>query len=43
MARVAEQADRYDDMVEYMCEMVKEKTDDFSSEERNLLNVGFKN
>ena len=43
MARVAEQAERYDDMVNYLCEVSNEKTDDFTIEERNLLSVGFKN
>jgi len=43
MARVAEQAERFDDMVEYLSEVVKLKTEDFTTEERNLLSVGFKN
>lgn len=43
MARVAEQAERFDDMVSYLSNVVKFKSDDFSSEERNLLSVGFKN
>ena len=43
MARVAEQAERFDDMVEYLVEVVKSKSDDFTTEERNLLSVGFKN
>jgi len=43
MARVAEQAERFDDMVEYLQAVVKNKTDDFTTEERNLLSVGFKN
>ena len=43
MARVAEQAERFDDMVEYLVVVVKSKSDDFTTEERNLLSVGFKN
>ena len=43
MARVAEQAERFDDMVTYLQAVVKCKTEDFTTEERNLLSVGFKN
>ena len=43
MARVAEQAERFDDMVSYLQEVVKVKSEDFTTEERNLLSVGFKN
>ena len=43
MARVAEQAERFDDMVNYLIQVVKNKSDDFTTEERNLLSVGFKN
>ena len=43
LARVAEQADRYEDMVHHLEEAVKMKTDDLTSEEWNLLSVGFKN
>lgn len=43
MARVAEQAERFDDMVSYLQDVVKQKSDDFTTEERNLLSVGFKN
>ena len=43
MARVAEQAERFDDMVYYLQEVVKSKSEDFTTEERNLLSVGFKN
>jgi len=43
MARVAEQAERFDDMVEFLKPILKEKSGDFSVEERNLLSVGFKN
>ena len=43
MARVAEQAERFDDMVTYLQQVVSVKNDDFTTEERNLLSVGFKN
>merc|ERR1711934_834218 len=43
MARVAEQAERFDDMVTYLQAVVKSKNEDFTTEERNLLSVGFKN
>jgi hypothetical protein len=43
MARVAEQAERFDDMVHYLQKVVEAKTEDFTTEERNLLSVGFKN
>jgi 14-3-3 protein epsilon len=43
MARVAEQAERFDDMVDFLKPILQEKGGDFSIEERNLLSVGFKN
>jgi 14-3-3 protein epsilon len=43
MARVAEQAERFPDMVMYLKLVVESKNDDFTTEERNLLSVGFKN
>ena len=43
MARVADQAERPEDMVDFLKEIVKEKSEDLSVEERNLLSVGFKN
>ena len=43
MARVADQAERYDDMVEFLTEVIKLKDEDLNTEERNLLSVGFKN
>lgn len=43
MARVAEQAERFEDMVDFLRPIMKEKEGDFSVEERNLLSVGFKN
>lgn len=43
MARVAEQAERFDDMVDFLKEVISSKDSDFTTEERNLLSVGFKN
>ena len=43
MARVAEQAERFDDMVDFLTQVIDSKDSDFSTEERNLLSVGFKN
>lgn len=43
MARVAEQAERFDDMVDFLKEVIASKSGDFTTEERNLLSVGFKN
>ena len=43
MSRVAEQAERFDDMVDFLKEVISGKDGDFSTEERNLLSVGFKN
>lgn len=43
MARVAEQAERFDDMVDFLHPILREKGGDFTVEERNLLSVGFKN
>ena len=43
LARIAEQAERYDDMVHFIKEIIRDKNEDYNSEERNLLSVGFKN
>lgn len=42
LARVAEQAERYDDMCQFMKSLV-EKKQDLTVEERNLLSVAYKN
>jgi len=42
MAKLAEQAERYDDMVKHMKQLTK-KGDKLSDEQRNLLSVAFKN
>lgn len=44
LARVAEQAERFDDMVMFLTEAINMKGgEDFTIDERNLLSVGFKN
>jgi len=40
-ARLAEQGERYEDMIKYMKEVVKEGQ--LSNDERNLLSVAYKN
>jgi len=42
MARLAEQADRFEDMVEYM-KVVAQQPQELTVEERNLLSVAYKN
>ena len=43
MARVADQAERYEDMVGYLKEIMQESEEDLNVDVRNLLSVGFKN
>ena len=44
LARVAEQAERFEDMVDFLNEAIDAKSgEDFTIDERNLLSVGFKN
>jgi 14-3-3 protein epsilon len=43
MARVSEQAERYEDMVDFLRPVTKNKGGNLSVEERNLLSVAFKN
>jgi 14-3-3 protein epsilon len=43
LAKLAEQAERYDEMADFMKEVVLGSTDELSVEERNLLSVAFKN
>jgi len=43
MAKLAEQAERYDEMVEYMKKVAQDAGEDLSLEERNLLSVAYKN
>ena len=43
LARVAEQAERFEDMVLFLSKVLDEKHSTVSSDERNLLSVAFKN
>merc|ERR1711883_17765 len=43
LARVAEQAERFEDMVDQLEKVLQEKGADVTSDERNLLSVAFKN
>ena len=44
LARVAEQAERFEDMVDFLKAAIGAKSgEDFTIDERNLLSVGFKN
>lgn len=43
LARVAEQAERFDDMVDFLKPVLDSKGGELSSDERNLLSVAFKN
>ena len=43
LARVAEQAERFEDMVTYLEKVLDEKHGDVNADERNLLSVAFKN
>jgi len=43
MARVADQAERYEDMIDFLKLIIGNKEAELTSDERNLLSVGFKN
>ena len=44
LSRVAEQAERFEDMVTFLKQAIDKKSgEDFTIDERNLLSVGFKN
>ena len=43
LARVAEQAESFEDMVGFLDAAIKLKDGEFTQDERNLLSVGFKN
>ena len=43
MARVAGQAERFDDMLDFLVQLIDTKDSELTSDERNLLSVGFKN
>merc|ERR1712083_490778 len=43
LARVAEQAERFEDMVDFLSKVLDQKGGDVTADERNLLSVAFKN
>ena len=43
LARVAEQAERFEDMVDFLAKVLDSKGSEVTSDERNLLSVAFKN
>lgn len=43
LARVAEQAERFEDMVDFLEKVLREKGGTVTADERNLLSVAFKN
>ena len=43
LARVAEQAERFEDVVAFLVKVLGEKGADITKEERNILSVAFKN
>ncbi|CAI2378027.1 unnamed protein product [Moneuplotes crassus] len=43
MARVADQSERYEDMVDFLEEIIDDSSKDVSMDVKNLLSVGFKN
>ena len=43
LAMLAEQCSRYEDMMNFLEEMVQKKSSDLSSDERNLLSITYKN
>ena len=43
LAMLAEQCSRYEDMMAFLEDMVKTKTEDLTSDERNLLSIAYKN
>ena len=43
MVRVAEQAELFEEMFDFLRPIIKEKGGDFSVEERNMISVGCKN
>jgi 14-3-3 protein epsilon len=43
LAMLAEQCSRFEDMMDFLEEMVKSKKEDLSSDERNLLSIAYKN
>ena len=42
LAMLSEQCSRFEDMMEFLEDMVKQKTEDLTSDERNLLSIAYK-
>ena len=43
LAMLAEQCSRFEEMIEFLEEMLKSRTEDLNSDERNLLSIAYKN
>ena len=43
LSRLAEQSERYEEMVDYVKAYIKKSSSDLSVEERNILSVAYKN
>ena len=43
LAMLAEQCNRFDEMVQFLEDMVKNRDKDLNSDERNLLSIAYKN
>lgn len=43
LAMLAEQCSRFEEMIEFLEEMLKSRTNDLNSDERNLLSIAYKN
>ena len=43
LARLADQCDRFDEMVDYVCAFSKKNEEELTVDERNILSVAFKN
>ena len=43
MARVVDRSERYDNMVQFLTDVIKSKGEDFNTEEKSSLSVGLKN
>jgi 14-3-3 protein epsilon len=43
LSRMAEQCERYDEMIEFVRHFISKSTSDFTDDERNILSVAFKN
>ena len=43
LARITEQAERHEETITYMEKIIKDKKEDLTIEERNILSAGYKN